>query len=134
MPPPESTPPGRWAPLQLATQGRLREPPRGRVAVARGEGLRDAVRVLSTPRVKPLTTVPIQQAHCQETVYLRLRRFQHRTPVPRDPDPSPLQPYARAVSTTVGHASAFLLSPCLSWAVHSSTPRPHLKGQRYTGT
>lgn len=49
---PASSLPSRWAPVQLARQGLLCQPPRGRAAVARGKG------VLFLQRVRPLTTAP----------------------------------------------------------------------------
>ena len=127
---PESTPPGRWALVQLAHQGPLGQPLQGRPAVARGKGLKDPARVLLPPRVQPPTTAPTPLVRSPEIRYLSSQPFQPRTPTPRDPPPA-LAPRTRSIYpvATLPLSSSH---PGLSWAVRPSTPRPHLKGQRYT--
>lgn len=136
-PPSASTSPGGWAPVQMARQGLVHQPPRGRAAIARGKGQRlgDPALVLLPPGVQPLTAVPSHWPAHWRLFTCAKQRFQPRIRGPRDSAPYSLThaQYLPPLATLPLSS----LHPCLSWAVRLSTPRLHLKSQEYavsTGT
>lgn len=118
------------ASLSLAVPSAIR----GRAAVARGKGqrLRDPRAFSLRAKEQTLTAVPTPTDPLSGDSLPQVAAAPAQDPHPRDHAPCSSLTHAQYLPrlATLPLSS---VHPILSWAVHPSTPRPHLKGQKHTG-